>query len=102
MYSTELYIPGICDSGLNVWFVDYEQAKQYCDQRSGVYLLPYRHHFFVCKSAHVEKLGLDPNDSDWGKIGFDWVCPLDIEAKSRLEKKLRSKPEKKIVMSNEK
>ena len=94
MYSSEFYIPGVCDSGLNVWFSDYDEAKIYLDGRNGVYLLPYKHHFFVCKSGHIEKLGIDPNDSDWVKIGFDWVCPLDLEAKTRLENKLRSRQEK--------
>ncbi len=33
-------------------------------------------------------MGLDPFDDDWEKLGFDWVNPLEIEAKIRLYKKL--------------
>jgi hypothetical protein len=86
-----LYINGICDSGLNVWFTDYNQAKEYLDEHTGVYLLPYKHHFFVCGSGHIEKIGLQSGDPDWDKIGFDWVRPLDKDAKNRLEKKLQAK-----------
>ena len=88
MKATSLYRPGICDSGLNVWFGEYSQAKAYLDSRDHVYLLPYLQYFFICGAGHIEKIGLDPADEDWQKIGYDWVCPLDENAKQRLSKKL--------------
>ena len=82
--NARLYIKGICDSGMNVWFREYREAKAYLAQNPGCYLLPYEDYFFICHKGHIEKIGLDPNDVNWQKIGFDWECPLDQDAKKKL------------------
>ena len=48
------------------------------------YLLPYRHQFVICESAGIDALGLDPDDPDWERIGYDWVRPSDPAAWARL------------------
>lgn len=68
---------------LNQWFASYDEAAA-ARQRSGGYLLPYRTQFFVAEAAAVRELGLDPDDPDWQRIGFDWVRPRDAEAHHRL------------------
>jgi hypothetical protein len=37
---------------------------------------------------YIESLGLDPDDHDWQAIGFDWVRPRDVDARTRLYAKL--------------
>ncbi len=68
---------------LNRWFADYDEARASL-ARDGGYLLPYRHHFFLTSPEAVRNLGLDPDDSDWQAIGFDWVRPADPAAHARL------------------
>jgi hypothetical protein len=46
-------------------------------------LLPYRHQFFVTTSEAMRELGLEPDDSDWARIGWDWVRPKDAAAWER-------------------
>ena len=37
----------------------------------------------------IRELGLDPDDPDWERIGWDWVEPHDPQARERLlEKRL--------------
>jgi hypothetical protein len=71
------------DIFLNRWFSNYEEARRALDDDGG-YLLPYQKHFFVCRSAVIEKLGLDPQDPDWEKIGYDCAQPRDDAAFQRL------------------
>ncbi len=33
-------------------------------------------------------LGVDPDDPDWERIGYDWLRPLDEAARGRLERTL--------------
>lgn len=68
---------------VNRWFADYDEAA--ASQRAdGGYLLPYRRQFFVTVADAIRELGLDPDDPDWPRIGFDWVRPRDVEAHLRL------------------
>ncbi|MFY9341944.1 MAG: hypothetical protein WAT39_05620 [Planctomycetota bacterium] len=68
---------------VNRWFADYAEAARslHCE---GGYLLPHRTQFFVTVAGAVRELGLDPEDPDWRRIGFDWVRPRDPEAHLRL------------------
>lgn len=68
---------------LNRWFADYAAAAA-SRRREGGVLLPYRRQFVVVALDTVRELGLDPRDPDWQRIGFDWVRPLDPEARLRL------------------
>ncbi len=68
---------------LNRWYPRHEEAKADLE-RAGGYLLPYRHHFFVCTAEAVRVLGLDPEDADWARIGHDGARPKDAEAFQRL------------------
>jgi hypothetical protein len=74
------------DAVLNRWFTAYENARASLESEGG-YLLPYKNQFFVTLSEGIRELGLDPEDADWDRIGFDWVRPGDTEAWQRLKQK---------------
>lgn len=82
-----MYAPAM-SAFLNRWFADYDEARA-CRLAEGGYLLPYREHFFVTTAEAIRELGLDPDDPDWARIGFDWVRPRDAEAHARLRAKRR-------------
>lgn len=73
---------------LNVWFTDHQEARQTltAQQTDGEprFLLGFRRELFVTGPAYIEALGLDPHDPDWRAIGWDWVCPQDPAARTRL------------------
>lgn len=72
------------DAIVNRWFTTYEDAK--ASQRSeGGYLFPFRNQYFVTLREGVRELGLDPDDADWARIGWDWVRPGDEAAWERLK-----------------
>ena len=71
---------------LNRWFTTYEEARESLNHQEG-FLFPYGSQFFVCEFEGIRELGLDPNDSDWERIGWDWVKPLDRAAWERLRQK---------------
>jgi hypothetical protein len=81
----ELWYQTNLDVFLNRWFSNYEDARRDLETHRG-FLLPYRHHFFVCKAEVVSALGLDPADPDWEKIGYDCAEPKDAEAFERLKR----------------
>lgn len=74
---------------LNHWFTTYEDARALRDAEGG-YLLPFKGQFFVTVAGGIVELGLDPDDSDWARIGWDWVRPRDSDAWERLRTKRRS------------
>jgi hypothetical protein len=74
------------DVFLNRWFSKYEDARKSLDEHGG-FLLPYRHHFYVCKAEVIKALGLDPDDPDWKAIGYDCARPANDEAFARLQAK---------------
>lgn len=74
------------DAFLNRWYATYEAAREALDADGG-FLLPYRQQFFVSSPDAVRELGLDPDDPDWERIGWDWVRPADPEARERLRLK---------------
>ena len=71
------------DSMLNAWFADHAEARE-ARQRHGGFLLPYKRQFFVCEAEGIRLLGLDPDDPDWARIGFDFAQPEDTDAWARL------------------
>lgn len=75
------------DVFLNRWFSNYDDARSAFESESGVFLLPYKNHFFICKPEVISALGLDPNDPDWEKIGYDCARPNDEAAYQRLAEK---------------
>lgn len=76
-------IPFIKGGFLNQWFADYTQAKSYLLSNGG-FLLPYKNQFFICDNDYIENLGIDPTNSDWTLIGYDWANPADNVAWKRL------------------
>ena len=78
-----MYVPSMCVV-VNRWFTRYDEARAAL-QSEGGYLFPYRNQYFVTLREGVRELGLDPDDPDWGLIGFDWVRPADPEALARLK-----------------
>lgn len=77
------------DAFLNHWCSTYEEARALREAEGG-YLLPYRSQFFVTVAEAIVELGLDPQDPDWERIGWDWVRPLDSEAWEFLRDKRRT------------
>lgn len=94
----ELWYQPSLDVFLNLWFANYDAARA-ARETEGGFLLPYKHHFFVCEPGLIKALGLDPNDPDWEMVGWDCARPKDPEAYQRLraqrEKKLRLAAEQK-------
>lgn len=80
-----MYVPRM-DAILSRWFVTYAEARNSREAEDG-YLLPYRNQFFVTSSEAVRELGLDPDDPDWERMGWDWVQPADPDAWRRLREK---------------
>ncbi|MFL9458498.1 MULTISPECIES: hypothetical protein [Nostocales] len=80
-----MYVSGM-DACLNRWFATYEDARASLDSIGG-YLFPYKGQYFITESEAIRELGLDPEDPDWAKIGWDWVRPLDTQAWERLKGK---------------
>jgi len=80
---------------LNLWYKTYEEAasvreaKTSCEAKQS-YLLAYRRQYLVVDGYYLEALGLDPADPDWDAMGFDWVRPRDVSARSRMYAKLVS------------
>jgi len=74
------------DVFLNRWYSNYEEARGSLDRHGG-FLLPYQKHFFICQPEVISALGLDPNDPDWEKIGYDCAHPGDAAAFERLRQK---------------
>ncbi len=74
------------DVFLNRWFSNYEDARKSLDEHGG-FLLPYRHHFYVCKAEVIKAMGLDPDDPDWKAISYDCARPANDEAFARLRAK---------------
>lgn len=79
----ELWYQTSLDIFLNRWFSNYEDARNDREMHGG-FLLPYRHHFYVCKAEVISALGLDPEDADWERIRYDCARPHDPEAFKRL------------------
>jgi hypothetical protein len=83
-----MYVPRM-DAILNRWFTTYEEARASLESEGG-YLLPYRSQFFVTTNEEIRELGLDPEDADWARIGWDWVRPSEKAASERLNEKRAS------------
>ena len=81
---SELWYQTSLDIFLNRWFSSYDDARKDLEEHGG-FLLPYRHHFYVCKAEVISALGLDPDDPDWKAIGYDCARPKDQEAFARLK-----------------
>ena len=78
----EMWVPRM-DAVVSRWFRTYEAARASLTADGG-YLFPYRDQFFVTEREAVRELGLDPDDPDWERIGYDWVKPEDAAARQRL------------------
>ena len=80
-FGTLLY-PKSCGF-LNLWYSSYHDAVT-GQRASHGYLLAYRRHFMVVQAPFIEWLGLDPAAAEWRRLGYDWVRPLDVGARTRL------------------
>jgi hypothetical protein len=79
------YQPNL-DVFLNRWFSNYDEARGSLETHGG-YLLPFKRHYFICEAEAIRTMGLDPEDSDWKRIGWDGARPADQEAYARLRQK---------------
>jgi hypothetical protein len=84
-----LWYQNSLDVFLNRWYSEYAQALS-ARERHGGFLLPFKNHYFVCAADVISALGLDPNDADWEKIGWNAAQPADDEAYQRLREKRKS------------
>ena len=82
-----LLCPKRCAAHLNIWCKTYSEAAGIHKGRGG-YLLAFRDQYLVVDRYYIESLGLDPDDPDWKALGFDWVRPRDVDARTRLYAKL--------------
>jgi hypothetical protein len=82
-----LLCPPRCGGFLNLWYARYGDAALTRRQSRG-YLLGYRQHCLVVQQDYIRTLGLDPDDHDWARMGYDWVRPKEVAARSRLYAKL--------------
>lgn len=71
-----------CGVHLDIWAASYDEAKD-THKRHGGYLLPYQTQYLVVEESYIRTLGLDPDDTDWERMGRDWIQPNDIGARSR-------------------
>jgi hypothetical protein len=83
--SPVMYV-GSMDVFLNRWFATYDEARA-AHATEGGYLFPYQRQYFVAQAEAVRELGLDPDDPDWERIGWDWACPRNDAAWQRLKTK---------------
>ena len=92
-YETDL------DVFLNRWYANYDEARAALERHGG-FLLPYKHHFFICQPEVIAALGLNPEDTDWQKISRDCARPEDLAAYARLhglrEDVIRARPGKAV------
>lgn len=72
---------------LNIWSASHAEAREIRAEHGG-YLLAYRRHYLIVDGAYIRALGLEADDPDWARIGWDWVRPKDPEARERLYRKL--------------
>ena len=77
---------------LNLWFSNYEEAVSYLKSNGG-FLLPYKTQYFICDASYLKRIGFDPKDSDWQKIGFNVAVPADTKAWERLYSKWKKATE---------
>ena|SRR6266851_9675967 len=82
------YQPNL-DVFLNRWYSSYADARK-DRENHGAFLLPYKSHFFVWEADVIRALGLDPDDPDWEKIGWDAAQPTDLEVRERLRQKRKT------------
>ena len=82
-----LLCPMNCSAHLNHWCKTYLEALSFQKQHRG-YLLAFRNQYLVVDRYYIESLGLDPDDRDWQALGFDWVRPRDVAARTRFYAKL--------------
>jgi hypothetical protein len=74
------------DVFLNRWFSSYADARKSLENEGG-FLLPYKGQFFVCEAEVIRAMGLEADDPDWERVGWDCAQPLDMQAYERLHEK---------------
>jgi len=79
LHPTVNLYPSRCGGFLNEWHSSYDAAKVALSERGG-YLMPYKTQFFICGRDYITALGLDPEDTNWERIGYDWAKPQDDKA----------------------
>lgn len=62
-----------CNSLLNVWFANHDDARSALATKPGAVLLPYRRQFVLADGPFIRELGLDPRDTAWAAAGHDLV-----------------------------
>jgi len=86
-FGTMLYPEQRCCGHINLWYKTYQEAAAVRESSDG-YLLGYKRQYVVVDRYFIESLGLDPADPDWVAMGFNWVQPKDLAARTRLYGKL--------------
>lgn len=71
------------ESLVNRWFTSHNEAAA-SRAAEGGWLLAFGRQFVVTEAEGVRALGLDPDDPDWARVGFDLAVPRDRAAFARL------------------
>lgn len=83
----------LCPSGSSAfwktWYNSYEEARLHLTAKDDIYLLPYGKQFFICDHHWIDHLGLSQGDPDLLKVGRNWAEPKDMEAWSRVLKRIK-------------
>lgn len=77
------WYPSRLDVYLNLWFADYDKARE-ARRAEGGYPLPYKKHCFVCSAGATRSIGLDPEDPDRERVGWDRARPKDEDLPAAL------------------
>lgn len=81
-FGTLLY-PRRCGGLLNLWYRNHAEAVR-GHEAAGGYLLAYRRQCLVVDRLFIETMGLDPDAPEWRWMGYDWVRPRHLEARTGL------------------
>jgi hypothetical protein len=73
-----------CNSLLNAWFANYDDACSALATKQGAVLLPYQRQFIVAGEPFIRELGLDHRDAAWAAAGHDLVRAYGTGPWSRL------------------
>lgn len=71
------------ESLVNRWFTSHDEAAA-SRRAEGGWLFSFGRQFVVTEAEGVRALGLDPDDPDWERVGFDLAVPRDRAAFARL------------------
>lgn len=83
-----LLYPRWASAFTNRWHAHLSDARDDLAAKGG-YLLTHDRYYFIVTAAYIAELGVDPDDPDWTRIAHDWTSDIDLQARGRLEARIR-------------